>query len=177
VLATASLAQTTIHVGPGQPNTTIQSGINAANAGDSVLVAPGTHNENIDFKGKAITVTSSGGAAKTIIDGGQKAASVAFQCSEQRPSILSGFTIQNGGLSTVYVPTNGGIYLLNSSPSILNNVITQNYCWAINSNESAALIQNNTISGTLDPNGGCSFGGGSAKWRCWHRDLGRHAGR
>ena len=161
LLATASLAQTTIHVGPGQTYPTIQSGIDAANTGDTVLVAPGTYNENIDFKGKAITVTSSGGASQTIIDGGQKAPAVVFITSETRASVLSGFTIQNGGIldSTVFI--NGGIYLYHSSPTILLNTLTQNNCWTIYSLYSAPLIQGNGIYATQDPKGNCSFNGGA----------------
>ena len=48
---------------------TIQEAIDAAENKDTVLVAPGTYVENIDFKEKAITVTSSEGASVTAIDG------------------------------------------------------------------------------------------------------------
>jgi hypothetical protein len=65
-----SLAST-INVPAQQP--TIQDGINAAVNGDTVLVAPGTYTENINFNGKAITVKSSKGAMATIIDGGNAA--------------------------------------------------------------------------------------------------------
>src|SRR5579864_3151280 len=84
----------TIHVPVDQP--TIQAGINAANTGDTVLVAPGTYKENINFSGKAITVKSSGGAKVTIIDGGNLAPVVTFSTGEGASSILSGFTVQNG---------------------------------------------------------------------------------
>ena len=59
-------AQTTIRVPLDYP--TIQSAINASANGDTVLVAPGTYAENINFSGKAITVTSEGGPEVTLID-------------------------------------------------------------------------------------------------------------
>jgi hypothetical protein len=62
-----AMAAATVNV-PAQ-QTSIQDGINAAASGDIVLVAPGTYFENINFNGKAITVTSSGGPAVTKIDG------------------------------------------------------------------------------------------------------------
>jgi hypothetical protein len=163
--AIASLAQTTIHVGPGQAYTTIQSGIDAANTGDTVLVAPGTYNENIDFLGKAITVTSSGGAASTTIDGGSRGPAVTFKTGESADAVISGFTIQHGGALGTYdsgLPAVGSIFLQSSSPTILNNIVTLGNCWGIEADSSAPLIENNTISATQDPDGTCSFGGGAA---------------
>ena len=154
-----SACAATINVGPGQTYTTIQSGINAAASGDTVLVAPGTYNENINFNGKAITVTSSGGAAATIIDGGSNGPAVTFKSGETAAAVISGFTIQHGGSFTAGL---GSVYIYNSTPTILNNTITLGNCWNIDSSYSAPLIQNNTISATQDPNGGCGFGGGAA---------------
>lgn len=67
-----------------------------------VLVAPGTYFERIDFFGKAITVTSSDGPKKTIIDGGRAYYPVVnFDYGETRDPVLSGFTLQ----TKVYAPT------------------------------------------------------------------------
>lgn len=154
----------TIHVPADQP--TIQAGINAAANGDTVLVAPGTYFENIDFKGKAITVTSSGGAAVTTIDGGNKdgVATVIFSKGETSTSVISKFTIRGGG-NTIFVGNgNGGVYVNGASPTIQGNTITANYCHNIDVEGGAATIRNNEVSGVLQNNQGtsnyCSFGSG-----------------
>jgi Bacterial Ig-like domain (group 3) len=161
LLATAALAQT-IQVGPGQPYTTIQSGINAAVDGDIVLVAPGTYNENINFNGKAITVVSSTGAASTIIQGDGSAPVVTFGSAEGRSSVLNGFTIQGVSNPTLsqYAP---GV-LIGSAPTILNNIITNNPCNGIDVDFGGPLIQGNVISNTNSTggNGSCGSFTGSA---------------
>jgi hypothetical protein len=163
--ATASFAAT-LNVGPGQPYTTIQSAINAAANGDTVLVAPGTYFENINFIGKAITVTSSGGAALTTIDGGSKGgqATVIFNSGETRASVISGFTIRGGGDSLFAGNSDGGVYAGGASPTIKGNTITANYCHNIDIEFGAAAIIDNEVSGVLqDTNNSqgqsyCTFG-------------------
>jgi len=115
----------TIHVPAGQP--TIQAGIDTAVDGDTVLVAPGTYVENIDFMGKAITVESAQGAEATVIDGGDPVnpdvkSVVVFNKSESQDSVLEGFTVTNGaGTSYEIEPGNweycgGGIYCVGTAP-------------------------------------------------------------
>ena len=164
-LAVAAAARAgTINVPRDQP--TIQAGINAAATGDTVLIAPGTYYENIDFKGKAITVSSSGGAAVTILDGGSKGPAVTFQTNETPAAVLSKLTIQNGGnyegYGAPYVSAAGGILVYQSRPTLLNNVLTHNLCWTIYVAQGGPLIQGNDISATQDPKGQCSFGGNAA---------------
>lgn len=162
------MAQTTINVGPGQTYSTIQSGIDAAANGDTVLVAPATYLENVDFKGKAITVTGSGGATATIIDGGSQdgLATVVFANRETNASVISNFTIRGGGDTIFRGTRDGGIYVTNASPVIKNNVVTANYCHNIDIGFGTATILTNEISGVVQDLQGtqgqsyCSFGSG-----------------
>ncbi len=99
VLVAPSFAQATIRV-PADA-ATIQEGIALAQTGDTVLVAPGTYHEALDFLGKAITVRSEAGAASTIVDAtGTGSPAVGFFSGEGPSSILQGFTLTGGSSSS-----------------------------------------------------------------------------
>jgi nitrous oxidase accessory protein NosD len=149
-----------IRVPAEQP--TIQSAIDVATDGDRVLVAPGTYTENINFRGKAITVTSESGPEVTTIDGGNIDSVVLVTSGEGRKSILSGFTLQNGSANPNRSLEGGGISIQNSSPTITNNVIRNNkacFGGGIGMGASSPLIQGNTITANSNISN-CSFGDG-----------------
>ena len=148
----------TINV-PGD-QATIQGAIDAASDGDKVVVAAGTYSERIDFKGKAISVASASGPAKTTINGKGVGPVVTFSSGETPASTLSGFTI-TGGVND-NLGDGGGILVHDSSPTISGNTITGNSACSggggIAVQFSAATIQSNTI--TNNSQSGCSGGVG-----------------
>src|SRR5262249_30257192 len=94
---------------------TIQQGIDAAVADDTVLVSPGTYHERIDFRGKPITVASDQGPDVTVIDGQRGGIVVFFQSHEGRDSVLTGFTITGGQ----FLYGGGGVAISGSSPTVI----------------------------------------------------------
>lgn len=141
---------------------TIQSAIDAAANGDTVLVDPGTYFENIDFKGKLITVRSAQGPSVTTIDGGNVAPVVNFSHSETTAAVLQGFTIQHGNGNASFQYMGGGVRISFASPTLIGNIITANVACSggagVSAYFSSPLIQDNTINGNSTL--GCSGGQG-----------------
>ncbi len=136
----------TLYVSSGEYSS-IQSAINDANDGDTIVVSAGTYQENINFLGKAITVRSvdpndPNMVAATIIDGSNPVdpnigSVVTFNNGEDTNSVLSGFTITEGTGSWLPIAwqfyqvywnrCGGGALCYNmSAPTISKNVFTSN---------------------------------------------------
>jgi hypothetical protein len=75
---------------------TIQDGVNAAQAGDTVNVAAGTYKENIAID-KSLTVNGAG-SDKTIVDGSNKMASVFAIGMDENGNFVSGVTAALSGM-------------------------------------------------------------------------------
>lgn len=113
----STLAAQSVRIVPSTPYPTIQAGIDGATNGDTVLVLAGTYKENIDFKGKDITVRSQAGYLNTTIDGNANDAVVKIVSGETRKALLQGFGITNGK-TTATTAHGAGIRILGSSPTI-----------------------------------------------------------
>jgi hypothetical protein len=117
--------------------TGIQRAIDASRNGDTILVSPGVYTENIIFKGRAVTLTSTNPADPqvvnaTIIRAPGRGSAVTFTNAETSNSVLSGFTISGGygTVNTLFGATivwGGGIYCYRSAPAIVGNTIKANF--------------------------------------------------
>jgi len=164
VISSFPLLATTIHVPGDYP--TIQQGLNAAQLGDTVLVAPGTYTENINWPSRdGIVLTSESGADTTIIDGGAAGTTVTFpNFSFSQSTIIKNFAVQNGAA------TKGAGLYVRGSPYILANIIQRNiaqgtstwvygggiFCYGT----ASPLIEGNLIRGNVAKGEYWNYGGG-----------------
>jgi len=156
---------------------TVQSAIDAAVHGNTIIVMDGTYRGGINFKGKAITLKSANGPDRC----GLGLSTVRFNHGEDNQSVLEGFTLSVG---------EHGIYCENSSPVIMNCVVKNmdNYegsgAGMYNKNSSPTLVDCSFINNLASVGGGmynsnsnpmlfnCIFKGNSVD----ELDFGRGAG-
>ncbi|MFQ6036314.1 MAG: right-handed parallel beta-helix repeat-containing protein, partial [Sedimentisphaerales bacterium] len=98
----------------------IRHAIMEAEPNDQIVVNPGIYNENINFSGKNITVSSidpndPNVVSATVIYGSNQA--VSFSGGEDANCVLAGFTITGAKI---------GLYCSNASPAIINCRIVAN---------------------------------------------------
>lgn len=111
------------------PFATIQNAINKSSNGHTVLVAPGTYYEQINFIGKNITVASHfimdndpATIEQTIINANGGGSAVRIQNNETSEAKIIGFTITG----TISADDEGAITITNASPTVMHSVISNN---------------------------------------------------
>jgi hypothetical protein len=170
-LATAHPATAkTILVPAEQP--TIQAGIDAANPGDEVVVAPGVYaglgNKNLDLHKKDIVVRSESGAEVTTIDCQGSGRGFMLFGNYSASTRIEGFTIQNGNGNAEPVG-GGGMVIGGGAPTVRQCIFRNNVATSINlgggggglaCHGSAALIEDcEFVQNSVVPNNGAVGGG------------------
>lgn len=152
--------------------TDIQSAIDVATNGDLILVTNGVYNTggqvvsssptNRVVLNKAITVQSVNGPAATLILGNSVLGDNAIRCVYMtNNSVLSGFTVTNGGTST----SGGGIYADGSSLAVVTNcVLIGNAAASLGGGAYNATLYNSSIIQNSAYDGGGLNCSGSVKF-------------
>ncbi|MCF7793989.1 MAG: right-handed parallel beta-helix repeat-containing protein [Candidatus Cloacimonetes bacterium] len=126
-----------INIPDDQP--TIQAGVNIAELGDTILVAPGIYYENIYLHQRRDISLIGSGTDNTTIDGGENGHVVAFSFSSGK---ICNFTITNSGDDPGY---SSGIFTSCSRIVIEDNTITNNCRGIAVSSNSNVIINRNEI--------------------------------
>jgi predicted outer membrane repeat protein len=131
---------------------TIQEAVDAAAAGDEILVAPGTYAGFTNNDVNMLTVRSSGGRDVTTLDGGGTATVITLGNSAAAQTTLQGFTIANGNAAI----TGGGVSMHSfGSSATIDDCIFLNNTSAIQGGAIGGAVLNLVITN-------CSFSGNSA---------------
>jgi hypothetical protein len=121
-----ALAQATIHVPSQAPS--IQSAIDQAVSGDTVLVAPGTYAVNsLTTRGKVLHLVSEAGASATTLTGGGASRVFYIHDNEGIATVVEGFTIRDGKAANSSSGTGSGggaILVSGASPLFRDCIVT-----------------------------------------------------
>ena len=160
---------------------TIQSAIDAATDGDTVLVAAGTHFENLVWENKSIALIGSG-ADVTIIDASGSGRCLTMS-SVPDTARIEGFTFTGGSvdggvgggikldwsdatlmdnrISENSAKWGGGLYMQHSDATLMDNIISGNSVGRVGGGllvgSSSPTLTNNTISGNWAGEGGAGL--------------------
>ena len=159
-----------INVPGDQP--TIQAGVNAANDGDEVVVAPGTYIEAVLNIGKEITLRSSGGPEVTTIDANNQVDKSVIRWNPGgTASIIQGFTLTGGTGHFDFIIDllnyGGGIYIQGGHVTVIDCVITGNNVTILNDGWGGGIFVETgtaTIVGCTLTNNVATSGGGLFAW-------------
>jgi parallel beta-helix repeat protein len=142
---------------------TIQAAIDAASAGQTIVVLPGTYTESLEVQGKDITIqsvdpTDPATVAATVLRG-RDAGKATINFGGGATATLAGFTIRGADLPANWSfcsACTGLIHIREASPTIRDNRILDSPDAGIVIYESAARIEDNVISGNESgaPGGG-----------------------
>lgn len=128
VLAATPARSATVRVPSDQP--TIQQGLQAAQAGDTVLVALGEYsgpgNRDLSFAGKGVVLMSEQGASATTIFISDVFRAFVFDGGETRDAVVSGFTIRG---AEHQIGPGGAVVCTGSSPTFEHCVFHSNFLW------------------------------------------------
>ncbi len=113
----------------GHPFDAIQEAIDAAVAGDTVLVRDGLYSGNgnvaLNFGGKDLTVRGQNGAAFTTLDGGSADRLFVFENGETSASLVEGLTLTGGDARSPLL-CGGAVYCVGASPRFEDCIIRNN---------------------------------------------------
>jgi nitrous oxidase accessory protein len=124
-----------LKVGGGGKYSTISEAVKAANAGDTILVSPGTYVENVAVD-KPLKIVSTNGAQATVVKASDTSKDV-FLLGSSDISI-QGFTIMGG---------NRGVTFGQSNCVLTNSVVNGNVFGVYLASATSNLVSNNNLNG------------------------------
>ena len=156
--------RTVCYVHPDSTLNSIQTALDACSDNDIVLVGPGTYYENVVWPNtQRIHLVSELGSDTTIIDGGNLGRVLLINTGVDSNTVIRGFTFRNGFADNEH---GGGIYCdNNSSPIIVDNIITNNYAGLYGGGIACRYSSPTMIDNTICHNIAVYIGGGILCYR------------